>query len=385
MTQFMFYFASLQTRYLERGQYRSSPLPRQILHIDLNIADERNWLSDNEFLRKYRVTREGFTAILNRIKDHPVFQRGRRGPEQAPVEFQLMVFLNYIGTEGSGSSNATGRFVFHVSQGTAELFRKRVVKAICSLRGEFITWPDEAERSGIRRRILDKSGLPFCVGMMDGTLFPLAFAPESTDAPDYFGRKHSYALSTLVVCDDQRLIRYYLSGWPGSAHDNRIFRNSAIFKNPEKYFLLQEYIIGDSAFSNTWFSVTTYKNPPNGNLPREYECFNTVLSSPRVISEHTIGILKGRFPWLRHIRMKITKDKASIIPILVTIDACIVLHNMLMKSNEPIDDDWLEDFDSNQGNWVFQALGAPVPNGSDDDLRRTQLTYYVNEQHSWYN
>ena len=113
------------------------------------------------------------------------------------------------------------------------------------------------------------------------------------------------------MCDDQRIIRFYHSGWPGSEHNNRIFRNCDLFCNPDNYFTKKDFIIGDSAFSNMWFSITTFRKPPNGILNRHQERFNTLLSKPRVISEHTIDILKGRFPWLHHIHMKITKKKKA--------------------------------------------------------------------------
>jgi len=33
------------------------------------------WLTDSEFLQKYRVSRENFNFILEKIQDHPVFKR----------------------------------------------------------------------------------------------------------------------------------------------------------------------------------------------------------------------------------------------------------------------------------------------------------------------
>jgi len=60
-------------------------------------------------------------------------------------------------------------------------------------------------------------------------------------------------------------------------------------------------------------------------------------------SEHTIGILKGRFPWLRSIRMKITKNKRSLRRILRLLDATIILHNMLLMFKENMDvRDWID-------------------------------------------
>lgn len=291
-----------------------------------------------------------------------------------------MVFLYYVGREGSGASNTNGRFIFRIGEGTVQLYRERVCRAICSLRDEVLCWPNAEERRAIATRIYYdyNRAFPNCVGMIDGTLFPLAFAPETDDAPDYHGRKHLYSMSTLVVCDDRRRITYYLAGWAGSAHDNRVFRNSDLFQTPEDFFSDDEYIIGDSAYSNTRFCATTFKKLPNMLLGENLETFNTELSRPRVISEHTIGILKGRFPWLRHIRMKITKDPTSIPNILMVIDSCIVLHNLLIESSDPVQDDWLEiERLDQEGMEEVPELNAPIPTGALDDTRRSRLLKHI--------
>lgn len=36
-----------------------------------------------------------------------------------------------------------------------------------------------------------------------------------------------------VVCDDTLLIRDIYTGWPGSTHDVRVFRNSELFAKAE--------------------------------------------------------------------------------------------------------------------------------------------------------
>jgi hypothetical protein len=91
------------------------------------------WLSNMEFLEKYRIHRESFHALVNKIKDHPVFKSQKGKVKQEPVEYQLMVFLMYIGTSGSGASNPRLRNIFGIGRGTSELYKRRVVKAIRSL------------------------------------------------------------------------------------------------------------------------------------------------------------------------------------------------------------------------------------------------------------
>ena len=110
----------------------------------------------------------------------------------------------------------------------------------------------------IALRIHEKHHFPKCVGFVDGTHLGLAFKPE-LDGEDYWTRKQSYAVSAMVVCDDFKRIRYLNLGWPGSVHDQRIYQNSSLNKKPNLYFALREYILGDSAFTNTPTVVPAYK------------------------------------------------------------------------------------------------------------------------------
>jgi DDE superfamily endonuclease len=383
-------------RYYERKPYRKSKPDR--LDDDLEM-DERSddgapapWLSPKEFLHKYRMTRESFDTILKLIENHPVFTKANPsgpGRPQGPVAHQLMVLLRYLGTEGGGGCNQSLRNHFGIGRGTVENFKRRVVKAIMSLRKDVIFWPGEAERAQISARIEAQYKFKDCVGLMDGTLFPLRFKPERKDAPDYSGRKFAYSLSTLIVCDDQKLIRYYLAGWPGTAHDNRIFKNSALYLKPANFFSALQYILVDSAYEAMTHIIPSFRKPRGMPIPREHEFFNTSLGKPRVASEHTNGILKGRFPWLKSIPCKLTENVRSLRRILKYIDCCVILHNLLVQHKDHVDVEvWnpgnTSESDDNEDDVNDQeiandiGLSRPVPSGSHPGTRREQLCQFIN-------
>jgi hypothetical protein len=348
------------------------------------------WLTADEFLQKYRMSRQSFSSVLEEIKDHEIFKRkGPRGSGRvpAPVVHQLMVFLKYVGTEGSGASNANQRHTFSIGYGTAEKYRRRVTRAILSLRDKYYYWPDEDERKQISLAIHEEYKFPHCVGIADGTLFPLAFEPRRTDAPDYSGRKYGYSLSTLIICDHKRRIRHYLAGFPGSAHDNRVWRNTELKTNPREYFSETQYVVGDSAFENDWMMVSAYKKAANCTLEADHEFFNTRLAKVRIISEHCIGILKGRFPWLRSIRLFINEDQASIRRILQLLDATVILHNMLIEFGEEENEEWIDydDFSDIAMQSPYEdgdELNRAVPLWAPKDTRRNQLLHYFKEHWS---
>jgi hypothetical protein len=99
------------------------------------------------------------------------------------------------------------------------------MKALTNFQEEYICWPDAYERKQIRRCIEAKYHIPSCVGMMDGTLLELGITPRCDDKADYSGRKFCYLLTVNVINDDKRKIRGYLAGYPGTTHDNRVWRN----------------------------------------------------------------------------------------------------------------------------------------------------------------
>jgi DDE superfamily endonuclease len=114
--------------------------------------------------------------------------------------------------------------MFLIGRGTPDSYKCRCITAPRSLRESVSCWPDDNERKDIAKRMFTQYDWVNCVGVVDGTLFPLTYEPRSEDAPDYHGRKFQYSLSTIIVNDNQKRIRHYLAGFPGSAHDNRIIR-----------------------------------------------------------------------------------------------------------------------------------------------------------------
>jgi len=178
--------------------------PQSTFCRDLDDSHVHNWLSDNEFLRKYRLDRDTMECITNLIKGDLVFKKGKRGPKQIPVKHQLMIFLHFMGKEGE--SNSSQRDVFNISEGHCELCRERVATALCNLREEYIKWPGVEERKEISCRILNKFQIPNCVGMMDGTLLVIGLTPQCTDKADYSGRKFKFSLTVNVINDDNRRI-----------------------------------------------------------------------------------------------------------------------------------------------------------------------------------
>ena len=370
----------LTCRYLNRRssyrKFRKQSRRRAEMFLRSGVG---SFLNEEEFKNEYGMSRTSFDRLYNLIKDHRVFRNDRtQGVKQTPIKHQLLVLLSFLRTEGNGKSNRRGRTTFDMGSGTQSLCWHRCVVAVCDTLGDQIDWPEEEERDAIAARIKRDHKLPNCVGVADGTILPLAFKPETEDAADYFCRKRCYALTMLVINDDNRRIRYIHVGWPGCTHDDRVFRNSHIAVGHRHYFSPAQYLLGDSAYSCQDFMVSAYKKSANRELDRGQEIFNKTLSSPRVESEHAIGMLKGRWPFLRSIRMRIRKDnpKACLKRIFYYIRCCVILHNLLL-------DDEIDEFDDDDVSVIDadNVLNRPQPVGMNKDFRREELKNYILEKY----
>ena len=220
-------------------------------------------------------------------------------------------------------------------------------------------------------RIQEKYLFPNCVGFIDGTLLPLSSRPL-LHGENYLSRKKYYAIVMLVVNDDDARILYYHIGWPGSVHDNRVWRTCKLCTNSESFFSPKEYLLGDSAFTASSVMVPPFKATSGAVLQPNQVAFNTLLAKPRVKAEHCIGILKGRFPLLKGIRMLIG-NRLHMERIIAFVRGAVVLHNFLI--DEPVEASWI-DIDADDE-------AEPEPNrssGNEPDYRRRQeLLYYLSE------
>ena len=93
-------------------------------------------------------------------------------------------------------------------------------------------------------------------------------------------------------------------------------------------------------------------------------------------------MLKSRFPWIRKIHMILTDDKKSLKRILKYMDACMILHNMLIIHNADDADEWETQSQESRHDDPTRCpekdlLDLPIPAGAKPSTRREQLKDYM--------
>ena len=297
-------------------------------------------IRESRFQKLFRVTRSSFNRIVDLLGDSIEFKSTPGKLSKAPIAHHLLVLLYFLGTNGNACSNEHMASFFDIGSGTIASYVARGLNAVAKLRDTFIFWPNHIEACAISKRIETLWGFRHCIGFIDGTLFPFETKP-TLHGEDYYSRKGCYAVAGQVICDDRGLVRDIYVGWPGSTHDNRVWRNCKIHKQSENYFSKQQYLLGDSAYKPCGCIIPAFKNLPNQRMPRWKEEFNTKLATARIKAEHCIGMLKGRFQYLKRIR-KLMDGKVAMSSVIKIIVVSTILHNFLILKNDEIPASWMD-------------------------------------------
>ncbi|KAK4320674.1 hypothetical protein Pmani_008507 [Petrolisthes manimaculis] len=258
------------------------------------------------------------------------------------LEKKVLSHLWFLGNKESFRSVADR---FNLSKGTLHATFFEVCEALKLVRPQIIYWPNRNEQARIVEGFLNRTGFPGVVGCIDGSYIPIPGPSEHR--ADYICRKGFPCIQLQAVCDHHLRFMDILTGWPGSVHDARVFRNSPLKQVLENGRVEEEFhLLGDSAYSLTTYMMVPFRD--NGHLSEEEANFNGRHLSTRVVIERAFGLLKAKFKRLFYLDMQLV-DK---VPLVISSACC--LHNFILV-NEKID---VEGEFQNEGN-VDDPL--PIP------------------------
>lgn len=207
-------------------------------------------------------------------------------------------------------------------------FTKRFMDAIASLERDFLFWPDERERKEISARIEQSTGFPSCIGVVDGLLIPFTCKPAWN--PDKFYKKDTgeFGLNSMIVCDDQKFIRYCCTSSFGDTTDAQVYAESDITPS---FFSSDEYLVSDAQYTPSKEIVPAYEGE---DLDGENIKFNQLHEKLRARVDECIETLKSRFQCLKAHRTLI-RDATTHEQVLPYLKTTCILHNFLLMQGDP--------------------------------------------------
>uniref|UniRef100_A0A8C4S229 Putative nuclease HARBI1 n=1 Tax=Erpetoichthys calabaricus TaxID=27687 RepID=A0A8C4S229_ERPCA len=251
----------------------------------------------------------------------PKLQHKTKRSHALSVEEQCLIALRFY-------ANGTFYQVVGDNIGVDKSTVSNVVKAVsvelASLVNEFVSFPKDDQMAQTKRSFFHLGNMPNTIGVIDCTHVHIQ-APHEREW-QYVNRKGRHSINVQLVANADLIITSCVVKWPGSVHDARILRESALYRKLQSN-RPNGIILGDSAYPLLPWLMTPF---PVANTP-EQAGFNSAHCKTRCAIERLNGVLKRRFACLNYLRVE-PKVACNIIL------ACIVLHNIATRRNVPLDD-----------------------------------------------
>ena len=311
-----------------------------------DYAIQRDHMSSGQWKANLRIPFKLFAKIL--IDLSPRLRTKNKNMRKAtPCDVKLAAFLMWVG----------GRFYSAVASqlgiGTSSVgfLVRDVANALCEAYPNVIRLPrSNTNVVKTMNGFEDMSGLPYCVGAIDGCHIPWVSCPSS-QFYDYRCYKGFPSLVLFAVCDANRHFLYCDSGYPGIIGDSTLYEISELKKQimngewlgtkiPSLIIFgaeIRPYLIGDCAFRLSR-NMMKSKSKKEQKLDQDLVLWEKYASRGRKPIECAFWMLKRRFPAYQKGITLYHEDEASNV-----IRACTILHNLCIDIGF---DEKNEDFES---------------------------------------
>ncbi|KAK9980270.1 hypothetical protein ABG768_013646 [Culter alburnus] len=268
--------------------------------------------TSEELYARFRFGRDDIKYIADLVR--PTLQHQTQRSHALSVEEQCFIALHFY---------ACGTFyqVIGDNMGVRKSTVSNVVKAMSvalgSLINQFVSFPKDDQTAQTKHKFFQMGNIP------------------STIAPcerewEYVNRNGRHSINIKLVGSADLIITNCVVKWPGSVHDARILRESALYRELQSH-QPNGIVLGDSAYPLLPWLMTPFSV---ANTP-EQERFNSSHCKTRCAIERLNGILKRRFACLNYLRVQ-PKVACNIFL------ACIVFHNIATRRHVPLDDNFDE-------------------------------------------
>lgn len=330
---------------------------------------------DNECFRSvFRLSMLLFEHLCSILQDDlqqgpipPSFQ-GIAG-RVLPVHKQVAVAIFRLATGASMNSVSE---IFGMGKSIVIGVVQKFLDAMVSRRNTYLYWPRDARKmSQVKGAFKVKQGLPNCCGAIDCTHINMEL-PSGELSNAWFDRYHNCSMILQAIVDSSMRFLNVFVGFPGSASEIRVLRNSSFYQLAERgqilngehfrdgAFAIREYIVGDGGFLLLpWLMI-----PFEGPVTIEQRRFNFKLSSTRIVVERAFERLKSVWRYLYGV---VCHPDIHTLPKVIFV--CCMLHNICIDYGGVEDDDEARDESPGEG-----CNEAPTISGQQT---RAQLQEYL--------
>lgn len=274
------------------------------------------------------------------IAKHFLTETGERRGGALSSEQKMKIFLRYVADPGfqSGIAEEMG-----IHQTTVSKTVNSVSKKIMEKADLWIKFPSSTHDITVaKNEWLQKCKFPSAIGVIDCTHVripkPVRFGDE------YINRKGFASINVQATCNAKEQFTSVEASWPGSVHDNRIWRNSSVRK------VLSEYkntvLLGDEGYGLEPWLMTPFRNPTEDS----FKSFNNLLKKERVVIERCFGQLKSRFPVLQYM------CRVALLNVSTIIGCCFILHNVAKHLQDEDFEDTAQDLHEDGDNEEEEPL-----------------------------
>ena len=297
-----------------------------------NISEE---LSDEDFRKHYRMDRETFNYILNRIKDKLKKKErmarnfGRTDAAMTPKQM-LGTLLKHLG--GSSQHDNDFHYQFHRTTVQKALYRTmRILVEEFPINDFPFTDTTKLKKMANEWKMKSAGGLfDNCVGAFDGYLLSISKScvnkKKVSNPQKYYCRKGFYSINVQVCCDADRRVTWMSLSHPGACPDVIAYKQSIMCRAVESGLLPEQfYFIGDNAYPSSSQMLTPFNRSGLKTDTLKRDSYNFYLSQLRINIECVFGILVNRFPILQQeLKCRLLENA------ILTFRTCVCLHNLLV-------------------------------------------------------
>lgn len=237
------------------------------------------------------MTHAVFHDLCDQLRPY-IQRRDTRMRPAVPAELRVAVAVYRL---AHGQTYKALAVSLGVAKSTSQHICEEVYRVICErVQPEVIKFPVGQELTDIMSDFEHKKRMPMCVGAVDGSHIPIQMPWHSQGHLDYRNRKGFYSIVLQGCVDFSSKFISINVGFPGRAHDGRVFRRSSLCRRIDNGSLLPAvyreiegvkvypYILGDAAYG---LNVHLMKGHPGAALSVE----KGVVQFPLVFSPHVCG------------------------------------------------------------------------------------------------